>query len=204
MYDELDILREVGSIAAAHGSIALSDMLGRRINVSVPSIDIISCVGIPTKTDVERVGFAIVSKHPTGLNGDIFFLLDEKNALRLIDLFYKISAEDKKTSVLTEMGMSLIKEIGGIIIGAYAAGLGMLLKRLIIPTAPILISGSMAEILSMVLSTFGDEDYALLTEAIFEEPKEKIDCAFYLVLSPDAASDIRQACKNILEELEKG
>ena len=37
-----------------------------------------------------------------------------------------------------------------------------------------------------------------------EEPKEKIDCAFYLVLSPDAASDIRKACKNILEELEKG
>ncbi len=33
MQDELDILREVGSIAAVHGSIALSEILGKRINL---------------------------------------------------------------------------------------------------------------------------------------------------------------------------
>jgi len=47
MQDELNILRKVGSITTAHGSIALFEILGRRINLSVPSKDIISCNGVP-------------------------------------------------------------------------------------------------------------------------------------------------------------
>jgi len=203
MQDELDILREVGSIASAHGSIALSDILGRKINLSLPSVDTIPCNGVSTTINIENIGISVISKLLTGLKGKVIFLLDEKNAFKLIDLSYKIRGEDKKAGVLTEMGVSLIKEIGGIVIGAYVSALGIMFKRLILPSPPTLISGTMEEILSIIISTSGAEDYILLIEAVFEESQEKIKGGFYLVLTPEAASDIKGACKRMLEELEK-
>jgi len=203
MQDELDILREVGSIAAAHGSIALSEILGRRINLFVPSTDIVSCNGFPTKINVEKIGIAVISKLLTGLKGEVVFLLDEKNAFKMIDLSYRIEKVDKKAGVITEIGMSVIKEIGSIIIAAYISALSMMLKRLILPPPPTLISGSIEEILRIMLSGYQDEDYAMLIEATFEEPKEKIKGGFYLVLTPEATSDIQEVCKKMLRDLEK-
>ena len=118
MRDEMGILREVGSIAAAHGSIALSRILGRKINLSFPSTDIISCRGVPSKLNVDKLGIAVISDLITGLNGKVLFLLDEKNAFKMVDISYNIRKEDKKTGTLTEIGLSLIKEVGSIVTGA--------------------------------------------------------------------------------------
>ncbi|MFH1396946.1 MAG: chemotaxis protein CheC [Candidatus Omnitrophota bacterium] len=203
MQDELDILREVGSIAAAHGSIALSEILGRRINLFLPSMDMVSLTRVPSKINVERIGIAVIAKLLTGLKGEIIFLLDEQNAFKLIDLSYELRDEDKKIGALTEIGMSLIKEMGSIVIGAYVCALSMILKRIILPPPPTLISGTIEEILRMIFSGYQEEDYAVFIEAVFEEPKEKIKGGFYLVLTPGVASDIKETCKNMLDELEK-
>lgn len=201
MHDELDILREVGSIAAAHGGTVLSEILGKRINLFVPSLDVISCGGVSSKIDVERMGIAVISRLSAGLKGKAIFLLDEANAFKLIGLSYKISEEDKKSDVLTEIGLSTIKEIGNIVTSAYLNAISMMLKRVILALPPTLISGMMNEILSMILSSAGTDDYVFLIEAMFEEPQEKIRGGFYLVLTPEAASDIRQVCKKMLAEL---
>lgn len=203
MQDELDILREVGSIAAAHGSIALSEMLGRKIELSMPSLDIVSCTGIPTSIDVEKMGIAIISRLPVGLKGEAAFLLNEKNAFKFIDMSYKIREEDKKSGVFTEIGISSIKEIGSIVIGAYLSALSIMFKRVILSLPPTLVSGTVDEILNILFSTAGAEDYVLLIEAIFEEPQDSIKGGFYLVLTPKTASDIRKTCKKMLNELEK-
>jgi chemotaxis protein CheC len=203
MQDELDILREVGSIAAAHGSIALSEMLGRKIELSIPSLDIVFCTGIPTSINVERMGIAIISRLPVGLKGEAAFLLDEKNAFKFIDMSYKIREEDKKSGVLTEIGISSIKEIGSIVINTYLSALSIMFKRVILPLPPTLVSGTVDEILNILFSTTGAEDYVLLIEAVFEEPQEGIKGGFYLVLTPKTASDIRKTCKKMLKELEK-
>jgi len=39
MKDEMDILREISSIAAGHGSIALSEMMGKKLNLELPSLE---------------------------------------------------------------------------------------------------------------------------------------------------------------------
>jgi len=203
MQDELDILREVGSIAAAHGSLALSEILGRRIELSIPSLDIVSCTGVPAKIDVEKMGIAIISRLPVGLKGEAAFFLNEKNAFKFIDMSYKIREEDKKPGVLTEVGISSIKEIGSIVIGAYLSALSIMFKRVILSLPPTLVSGTVDDILNILFATAGTEDYALLIEAVFEEPKENIKGGFYLVLTPETASDIRKTCKKMLRELEE-
>lgn len=203
MHDDLDILREIGSIAASHGSIALSEILGRRINLLMPSVDIVSSSGIPSKVDTESVGMAVMSKMITGLKGQAVFMLDEKNSYKLIELSNNIRNEDKKSYVITEVGISTIKEIGSIVTGAYLNALSIMFKKAILALPPVLISGTISEIINIIVTSSGAEDCVLLVEAIFEEPHEKIKGGFYLVLTQEAVVAIQEACKQILFELEK-
>ncbi len=203
MQDEMDILREVGSIAAAHGSMALSEILGKKITLLIPSIDIISTSGIPKKMGIKDTGIAVICRIFTGLRGESVFILDEKNAFRLLGLSHTISDDVKKSEAITEMGMSTIKEIGNIVINAYLGAISVMLKKVILSLPPTLISGTIDEMLNIVITTSGVDDYALLVEAVFEEPQEKIKGCFYLVLSQKAASDIRESCKQMLEDLGK-
>lgn len=202
MRDELGILKEVGSIAAGHGSIALSEMLGRKIILSMPRVSIISGSRMTGKIDLQRMGIAIVSCLPTGLKGDAIFLLDEKNAFKLIDMSYKIREEDKMSGTFTEIGISSIKEIGTIVIGSYLCAISLMLKRVVLALPPTLISGTVDEILNLVLSVAGKKNSVILIEAEFKEAQEDIKGCFYLVLTPKAASDVLRSCKRILKELE--
>ena len=201
MKDEMDILREVGSISAGHGSIALSDILGRKINLRLPSLDILPGEMIFNKINFDQIVVSVSSHILTGLKGNVLFVLDEKSAFKLIDMCYRINKEEKKEGLLTEMGMSLIKEIGSIIIASYIGALSLMLRTLIIPSIPTLVSGPIQEIIGIAISPYGGEEYILLIEAVFEEPKERIRGGFYLVLNPEAMKYVQDACKKMLKSI---
>ncbi len=204
MYDELDILKEVGSIASCYGSTALSEILGRKVALSLVSTDIISSEMFSQNVKFDHMGVAVFSKIIVGLEGEVAFLLDEKNMFKLVELSYKITQEEKKMGVLTEMGLSLIKEIGNIIIGSYITSLGLLLKRLILSPVPTLLNGSIGDLLNIILSLSGGKSYSCLIEAVFEDPQDKIKGSFYLVLTPKAVKDIREICKKMLDDSQDG
>lgn len=201
MKDELDILREAGSIAAAHGSIALSEIIGRKINLKLPSLEIVPCKEGPKTINLEHAGIAIFAKILIGLQGQVVFILDEKNAFSLIDLSPATKAEGDKSGVITEMGLSFIKEVGNIVTSAYLNALSLMIKRMIIPPLPTLVSGSIENILNIILSPYADDDFAYIVEAVFEEPQAKINGSFYLILTPEAAKDVKKACRALLEDI---
>jgi len=59
MKDELDILKEVGNIAAGHGGVALSEILDKKIILEVPSVEIISAQRVPKSMNLEKLGIAV-------------------------------------------------------------------------------------------------------------------------------------------------
>ncbi|MBU4304964.1 MAG: chemotaxis protein CheC [Candidatus Omnitrophica bacterium] len=203
VFDEMDILKEVGTIAAAHGSIALSTILKKRINLEVPETELISGKTILEKADYDRIGIAIYSKIISGFDGKVIFLLDEKNAFKLNSLAGKY-LNDERSSIMTEMGMSVIKEVGSIVSSAYVNAMGMMFRKVILLGVPTFISGTMAEILSVtVISPMQENDEILVIKATFEEPEDKMSGSFYLVLTREAAGYIKQACKDLLLELKQ-
>jgi chemotaxis protein CheC len=201
MKDEMDILREVSSIAAGHGSVALSEILGRKIDMEMPSLDIIPSDAVLNKISTNQIVISVSSTILSGLKGNILFLLEEKSAFKLVDTCYKFRSEDKKGSVFTEMGLSIIKEIGNVLISSYAGALSMILKTVIIPSIPTLLSGSIQQALNLVIAPYSREDYVLLAEAVFSEPGEKITGSFYLVLNAEAMKNVQDACKKLLDSL---
>lgn len=203
MQDEMDILKEIGTTAAAYGSTALSEILGRKITLSVPSIDIISCLNIEQRLSFEGIVVSLQSQILSGIEGRVIFLLGEKNVYKLIDLYYKPTEDIKKGSIFTEMGISLIKEIGGVIISAYVSALGHFLGRLLIPSLPVLINAPLQDIIRIISTTCTEREYIMLIESIFEEVKEGIRGNFWLALTPQAVEEIQNVCRKILKDLER-
>jgi len=201
MKDEMDILKEVSITAAAHGSIALSEILKRRIILKLPSLEILPAEEVSKQINIEGMVLTMQVQILSGLEGKIVFLLEEKSAFRLIDICYKTNEEYKKSGHFTEMGMSIIKEVGNIIISAYINSLSFFIKKLIIPSFPILINAPITEIISMLTTDCKQENYILLIETIFAEEKEKISGTFWLILTPQSAQEIKQIGKKMLESI---
>jgi chemotaxis protein CheC len=202
MKDEMDILREVSSIAAGHGSIALSEMLGRRLDLELPSLELVPALSVIEKIPLNEIVISVACNILSGIKGEIIFVLDEKSAFKLIDLCYRAHPEEKKGGLFTEMGLSLIKEVGNIIISSYVGALSMILKTVVIPSIPTLVSGSLQQVLSMVVSPYSRDNYILLVEAVFIEPQEKISGRFYLVLNAETIKTVQDSCKKILDGLQ--
>ncbi|OQX86437.1 MAG: hypothetical protein B6D55_06120 [Candidatus Omnitrophica bacterium 4484_70.2] len=203
MQDKLDILKEVGTIAAAYGSIALSEILGKKINLIAPSVELISSLNIEKKLSFEGMVISLQSQILSGIEGRIIFLLGEKDVYKLVNLYYKPIEEIKKGSVFTEMGISLIKEIGGVVISAYVSALGYFLKRLVIPSLPVFINAPLQDIIRIITTTYAQEEYVILIESVFEEVNEGIRGNFWLALTSQTVEDIQNTCQKILENLEK-
>ena len=203
MKDEMDILREVGSIAAAQAGAAISEILGRRISLNLPSVEIIKYDAISSKTGIERVGIAVFSRILAGLPGEVALILDEKDAFKLLALSYKIPDQDNNAGVFTEIGLSLMKEVGNIAIGSYVMALSLMLKRHIITSIPTLMNGSIDTILHSIFAPGTPGKFAFFIEAVFEEPQAKITGGFFLGLTDTAANDIKLTCKKMLTDLEK-
>lgn len=202
MKDEMDILREVGSIAAGHGSIALSEMMGRKLNLELPSLDMVPANSIIDKIPADQIVVSVACNILSGIKGEIVFVLDEKSAFKLIDLCYRAHPDEKKGGLFTEMGLSLIKEVGNIIISSYVGALSMILKTVVIPSIPTLVSGSLQQVLSMVVSPYSNDCQILLVEAIFVEPQENIKGKFYLVLNSATIKIVQDSCKKTLDGLQ--
>lgn len=200
MVDQLSILKEVGNIAAGHGAMALSEILGKKISLSVPSTDIIACQRLPSDIKLQKTGIGVFTKVLVGLQGEVAFVLDDANIYKLIDMSYRLPSEEKRPGIMTEMGLSLVKEIGNVIIAAYLNALSLVLKRVIIPPIPTLISGSINDILSIILAPYTGDDFSFLVETTFENTTGDMKGSFYLVITPGTAKDISDTCRRLIND----
>lgn len=202
MKDEMDILKEVASVASAHGSSALSEILGRKITLKLPSISSIDSDSLLESKEANKLVLSVQCKILTGIEGKILFVLEDKSAYKLITLCYKDRKKDETSGFLTEVGMSVIKEVGNIVIGSYVGALSMLLKALIVSSLPALVSAPLYEVLNSAIS-FKEREYAILISAIFEEEHEEIRGKMYLILTEYGIKKIQEACKKVLDSLGK-
>jgi chemotaxis protein CheC len=206
MKDEMDILREVGSIAVGNASIALSEILTRKINVQLPSLKLISTEQMTAQLSTNHIVTCVSCNILSGLKGEILFVLEEKSAFKLIDSCFPQHFGDNRGAIFTEMGLSMIKEIGNVIISSYVGALSMILKTIVIISIPTLVNGSIKQVLSMTMGSYatGKDEHVLVAEALFDEPNEHINGSFYLVLNAEAVRHIQESCKQLLVSVQKG
>jgi chemotaxis protein CheC len=181
---QLDALRELANIGSGTASTALSAMLGRSVDISVPT-----AAALPFAEAVEAVGPAerVVTGVVIGVKGDmaatVLLLLGEGDAATLCGLLGVDPAD--------EMAISALGEIGNIVGASYINALGAMTGLEMEPEPPLSATDMLGAIVATVLAgRSADDDIALVLDSDLTVEGEDCSIGFLLVPSQGGVQEL--------------
>jgi chemotaxis protein CheC len=173
---QLDALRELANIASGNAAGALSQMLAREVDISVPRAlampiaDAIDACGDPEE-EVSAVLIGVAGD----FGGQVLLLIPPAESVLLCELLGVESG--------TEVGDSALREIGNILGTSYLNGLAAMTGLELMPCPPLLQRDMVgALVASVITQVAGDEDLALLLDSELTVSGEQ--CAIGFMLLP--------------------
>lgn len=191
-YLEKDALKETGNIGAGNAATALAQFLNCKIDMSVPSVDILPISEVPEVTGgLEQKVIAILLKVMGEAPGNIVFVFNEYSIERLLGIVLnsKINMEDAG-----EFEISAIKEIGNILSGSYLTAINQMSNLNLVQSIPAFAYDMAGAILSTIMIPLSEfSDYAILIETKFSVGKNEIEGYFFLIPDPGSLEIILSA-----------
>jgi len=183
---QLDVLQEVGNIGAGNAATALSQLLNEKVDMAVPSVNIIPFDDIFSKTGVEAVVIGVIVRVLGDIPGNILFTLDKETALKIIS---RLLGEEQEQ--ITEIGSSALCEIGNIISSSFMNAIAKLTNLVLLPSVPAVALDMMGAILSTTFIESGQfDEYVLDLETQFLQENQKISGHFYYIPMPGSLEKI--------------
>ncbi len=185
---QLDALKEVANIGAAHAATALSQMTEQTIMIAVPTINITALEEIqPSVAAPEEPVAAVLMNMLGDLTGKTLLVFPKATAIRLAELLLR--RKHAGGGELTELEQSAIKEAGNILSGAYMNALSDFMGLMLLPSPPSLAIDMSRAVLTTAYLQFGtDRDlvFCVETEFFMQDVNERLR-GFFLLL-PDMPS----------------
>ena len=174
---QLDALRELANVGSGTASTALSGMLGRSVDISVPRVNVLpmaDAVGAFGDAEAEATGVVL------GVNGDmaasVLLLFTPSDASAMCGIL--------GVEAGTEIGDSALMEIGNIMGASYLNALGQMTGMELEPTPPAAATDMLGAIVQTVLAErAGAGDIALLLDS--DLVVEGSDASVSFLLVPD-------------------
>lgn len=190
-YDELssmqiDTLREIGSIGTGNAATALSDMLHRKVNITLPEVRImgyneaIEWIGGP-----EEITAGVLVK----LSGQVNGIMLSVQPLDFVNLSLESMLGETVTDYaqLSEMENSVLVEMGNIMISTFINAMSGLSGLNIHVTVPAFTVDMQGAILAVPMAEYGGQsDYIMTIGGNFVCDGKEVPCR--LLLSPDIRS----------------
>jgi chemotaxis protein CheC len=177
---QLDALGELANIGSGTAAGALSAMIGRPVDVSVPNAralglaDAVDAAG-PAEQPVTAVALPVLGD----LEGVVLMLFREGDAGVLCEIL--------GVEAGSEMGLSALSEIGNIVGASYLGALGQTIGAVLEPGPPQAAADMLGAVVSSILAAGADTaDVALLLDSSLQV--EDADCALSFLLVPATAS----------------
>lgn len=180
-----DALREICSIGSGHAASALSQLIGRKVLIEVPRVEILPLEKVPEVLGgAEKVMVAVYDRVLGEVRGGILFMMPFKSAKRL-SLIMK--HEIKREKSIDEEACEILKRIGSIVSSAYLSALGRFVGVSLIPVDASISFDMAGGVIETVVVELGlVSDYALLVDTPFRDEKRAIES--YLLFIPDPNS----------------
>lgn len=182
---EQDLLTEIGSIGTGHAATAMAEILGQKITITVPQVQLVSFDQVARQVGGSGRSLACIYLDVLGeLPGTVLVLFNESTASRLLENLIPDEAIDFYK--LTQLQQSALKELGNILSGAYLSALADFSRQHMYLSVPRLAVDMVEAMLSIPLAKIGyHSDYALLIQArFFEETSNR----GYIIFLPDPSS----------------
>lgn len=184
---QLDALKEVSNIGTGNAATALSQLLNKKIDMSVPAVNIIPMSELFDEIGEEKLAIGVVVRVLGDAPGNILFVFDKDTALGIVE-----SLTGQKDETLTDMSSSVLCEIGNIISGSYMNAIYKLTNLVMTPSVPAVTYDMLGAMLSTTFIESGQyDDNVLDFETVFIQDKEKnISGHFYYIPVPGSLEKI--------------
>src|SRR3954453_10671006 len=174
---QLDALRELANIGSGTASTALSSMLGRSVDISVPAARVLPMAdAVGTIGDPEAEATAVVLSVVGDMGASVLLLFAPNDAALMCGLL--------GVEAGTELGESALQEIGNIVGTSYINALAEMTGMALEPTPPATATDMLGAMVQTVLAErAGASNVALLLDSKLLVEGE--DCAVSFLLVPE-------------------
>lgn len=189
---QLDALKEVGNIGAAHASSALEQMTAQRITINVPnaySLPVEELQKILGKEDdiIVMLFFKIFGE----VEGSIIVTFTEEQAIFLANL---LLGKDENDMEMSEEKESALKEVGNILTSAYLTAFSTLVGFNLMPSIPYIAYDMVAAVVdTLVIDLSQSVEYALVTDTEFLFSKRSVAGKVLTFFGKESFSSILKA-----------
>lgn len=185
-----DVLREIGNIGQGNAASALSQMLGKTIDIAVPTVKLLDF-----NETVEYLGGPenIVLGMLVSLKGDIegmmLYVLQKGFASSMIQSVFGKEIDDLTN--LDEMDFSFVQEIGNILAGSYVNAISSLTGLTIdisVPTITVDMAGAILAVPAVEFAQIGSKVLFIDDSFIFGNASESSEIKSNMILVPELTS----------------
>ncbi len=193
---ERDALKEVENIGAGNTATAMSQLIGKKVDITVPKIEIVALNKIHKKvTSHQRMVVALYTPVSGDLQGNVISVLFSKpEALKVADLLQK--RKGGKSTVLTDLDQDALKEFGDILAGSFLTALSCFLNLKLERSYQKLVYTFGESIIDLVLLDIKRTmKHALLIHTQFKVPAIKVEGEFTMMIAMKSLSPLLAALK---------
>jgi chemotaxis protein CheC len=159
--NQLDALREIGNIGSGHAATALSILLQRRIDMSVPEVWVVPFEQISAIVGQLDTPQAVIYVKVEGeAPGKAVFFFPVESAEIVVQALF--SSSEKKDLYTDEMAQSSLKEVGNILVSSFIIALTTFSGVSLQPSVPVLSVDMIGAILDAIFLEDGTLDDTVL------------------------------------------
>jgi len=188
---QLDVLREIGNIGAGNAATSMSELMNKKINMQIPSVNIVSfdemmnLIGGPDNVIV-AICFRVQGEAP----GTVYLILTVEEAEYLVrQMMPETKLEISSGEQPNELAISVLQEIGNILTGSYLSALSDFTNINMKPSVPYLNVDMAGAILTIGLLELSQvSDHAIVIDTKINDGDTRDGVTGHLFLLPDLES----------------
>lgn len=183
---QMDALKEVSNIGAGNAATSLSIMLGKKIDMTVPSVNMIEFTSLIDNGGEEEVAGTVV-RVLGDFPGSILIVFKTDVARNIVQMLTGTREEE-----FTELGNSVLCEIGNILSGSYMNAIAQFTGLKAVASVPAMANDMLSAILATTFVETGQYDeYILDIETVFlDDNHDNIGAHFYFIPVPGSIEKI--------------
>ncbi len=178
---QIDVLREISNIGCGNAATALSNMLNKRIDMEIPSVNVLPLAQAPDLLGgAEKLVTGVFFQALDGLPCSILWLLEQESVGRLLSLLFGMDVNSEPP--YSSLEQSALMEVGNILSSSYLSALSSftgLNFQLSVPALATDMAGAILDIALMQLGSYSD--YALVIKNSLREGDESVEANFLLI-----------------------
>jgi len=188
--EQIDALKELGSIGSGNATTALSKLLGKRIDISVPESNVTPLQDIPELIGNANDPASVMCIRLTEpFEGSVMLVFSIAESYKLADML--LGKEIGTTNCFDDLSESALKELSNITIGSYLNAVSVLIEHKLLHSIPYFVTDIFGAILDGIIIELAVEvEEAVLVQTRFEIANHEISGHIIFLPRPEGLKHI--------------